>query len=129
MAALTVLSLLDPFDPKDPASRQRTYRFASSSPTWKKLFAIMAQITGKPYKVTYRPVSEARELEARAKAANDEELETAASHRLVQGTEGTLLPQPWDNSKFPEAAEKVRGVEEGLKAAWQDEKYRNAYGV
>lgn len=89
----------------------------------------MERITGKPYKVTYRPVSEARELEAQAKAENDEELETAASHRLVQGTEGTLLPQPWDNSKFPDAAEKVRGVEEVLKSAWQNERYGKTYGV
>jgi len=89
----------------------------------------MERVTGKPYKVIYRPVSEARELEARAKAANDEKLETAASHRLVQGTEGTLLPQPWDNSKFPEQAAKVVGIEEGLKQAWQNETYWKAYGI
>ena len=77
----------------------------------------MERVTGKPYKASYRPVSEARELEARAKAENNVELETAASHRLVQGTEGTLLPQPWDNSKFPEQAVKVVGIEEGLKKA------------
>ena len=89
----------------------------------------MERVTGKPYKVTYDPVSEARELEARAKAANDEQLETAASHRLVQGTEGTLLPQPWDNSKFHDQAAKVVGVEEGLKKAWRDDQYRKVYGL
>lgn len=129
VATFTVLTLLDPFDPKDPASRQRTYRFASASPTWKELFAIMQHITGKPYEVTYRPVLEARELEQRAKAEHDEELETAASHRLIQGTEGTLLPQPLDNGKFPEAAEKVLGIEEGLRRAWKDEKFRKIYGL
>lgn len=123
------MTLLDEFNPGDQTSRQRTYRFASASPTWKELFAIMEKVTGKPYQVTYRPVSEARELERRAKAENDEELETAASHRLVQGTEGTLLPQPWDNSEFPEVAQKILGVEEGLKLVWQDERFKKLYGL
>jgi len=129
VAGLTVLTLLDPFDAEDPHSRQRTYRFAQSSPTWKELFSIMEKLTGQPYRVTYRPVSEARELERRAKETGDEELETAASHRLVQGTEGTLLPQPWDNPKFPEMAKKVRGVEEVLTEAFHSGKYKSFYGL
>jgi hypothetical protein len=125
----TVLTLLDPFDADDPRSCQRTYRFAQASPTWKELFGIMEKVTGQPYQVTYRPVSEAKELERRAKETGDEEMETAASHRLVQGTEGTLLPQPWDNSKFSEVAKKARGVEEVLREAFHSEKYKSFYGL
>jgi len=128
VAAFTVLTLLDPFDVEDSRSCQRTYRFAQSSPTWKELFGIMEKVTGHPYRVTYRPVSEAQELQRRAKEMGDEKLESAASHRLVQGTEGTLLPQPWDNSKFPEIS-KIRGVEEVLKEAFHSEKYKSFYGL
>jgi hypothetical protein len=124
-----VLTLLDPFDAEDPHSRQRTYRFSQSSPTWKELFGIMEKVTDQPYQITYRPVSEARELERRAKETRDEKLESAASHRLVQGTEGTLLPQPWDNSKFPEIAQKIRDVEEVLREAFHSEEYKSFYGL
>jgi hypothetical protein len=88
----------------------------------------MEKVTGHSYRVTYRPVSEARELERRAKEIGDEKLESAASHRLVQGTEGTLLPQPWDNYKFPEIA-KIRDVEDVLKETFHSEKYKSFYGL
>ena len=129
VAEFTVLTLLDPFDAEDPHSCQRTYRFSQASPTWKELFGIIEKVTGQPYQVTYRSVSEARELERRAKEMGDEKLESAASHRLVQGTEGTLLPQPWDNYKFPETAKKIRGVEEVLREAFHAEKYKSFYGL
>ena len=32
----------------------------------------------------------------------DVELELAASHQVIQGTGRTLLPEPYDNEKFPE---------------------------
>jgi len=94
----------------------------------KGLFDIMEKVTGQRYQVTYRPLSEARELERRAKETRDEKLKSATNHRLVQGTEGTLLPQPWDNSKFPEI-EKIRDVEGVLGEAFHAEKCKSFYGL
>jgi hypothetical protein len=36
--------------------------------------------------------------------------ELAASHQVIQGTGGTLLPAPYDNKRFPEV--ETQGLEE-----------------
>jgi hypothetical protein len=48
------------------------------------------------------------------------ELELKASHQLVQGREGTLLPLPADNDQFLQVNPK--GLEEALKAVFNDPK-------
>jgi hypothetical protein len=40
----------------------------------------------------------------------DVDAELAASHQVIQGTGRTLLPEPYDNGKFPEV--KVETLEE-----------------
>jgi hypothetical protein len=59
-------------------------------------------------------------LEKKGKDTGDVELELKASHQLVQGREGTLLPLPADNDKFPQV--KPTGLEEALKAVFTDPK-------
>lgn len=81
--------------------------------TWREIFSILHSVTGHEYDVKYHPVSEAWQLQNEAKAKNDDKLEMQASHRIVQGTEGTLLPKPYDNNKFPNV--KVTRVEETYK--------------
>ena len=44
--------------------------------------------------------------------------ELAASHQVIQGTEGTLLPKPYDNGRYPEV--KPQGLEETWRAMLQD---------
>jgi hypothetical protein len=46
----------------------------------------------------------------------DAELE--ASHQVIQGTGRTLLPEPYDNHKFPE--EHPQGLEETFSAMFED---------
>lgn len=68
--------------------------------------------TGFPYRVTYRPVEEALEMSREAERLNDDFEAMRASHRVVQGSDGTLLPEPYDNYRFPMVH--VHGVEEVL---------------
>jgi len=125
--AFTARSMLSPLDGADPASRHRTFRFHGESPSWKQIFEILKRITGYEYEVTFHPVSEAWKLQAEAKEKHDDKLEMNASHRIVQGTEGTLLPEPYDNEKFPDV--KAEGVEEVLRAAFADEKQKAFLGL
>jgi hypothetical protein len=77
--------------------------------------------------VTYIPVDQALELEQKGKETGDVELELKASHQLVQGREGTLLPLPADNAKFPDV--KPKGLEEALKAVFNDPEKRGWLGL
>jgi hypothetical protein len=114
----TVQTLLDPFDGAQAGSRQRSYRFNGGPYTWKEIFAVLHRITGFEYEVTYIPVEEALETERKGKETGDIELELKASHQLIQGREGTLLPGPFDNEKFP--AVKPKGLEETLKRVFDN---------
>ncbi|KAM0254973.1 hypothetical protein ACHAQJ_006201 [Trichoderma viride] len=98
--AYTVETLRHPFSTAENGHR-RTYRFHGSSPTWKEIFDKLETITGHKYEVTYHDVETAVEKEARAKRLGDVELELEASHQLIQGRGGTLLPEPFDNDLFP----------------------------
>jgi hypothetical protein len=97
------------------------------SPTWREIFGTLKDTTGKEYQVTYLDVESANEEEQQAIANGDVDAELAASHKLIQGREGTLLPQPWDNDRFP--AIRPESVEVVLRKAFASEKYRKAYGL
>ncbi|OCL14880.1 NAD(P)-binding protein [Glonium stellatum] len=120
-------TLSDPFDESIPTSRQRTYRFNGGPYTWSQIFSTLEKITGHPYDVTYVPVEQVLEKEARAKEIGDVDLELEASHQLIQGREGTLLPQPWDNGRFPNV--KPKGLEEALKQAFGNPGMREFLGL
>lgn len=120
-------TLSDPFDESAPTSRQRTYRFNGGPYTWGEIFSALERITGYPYEVTYIPVERALEKETHAKEIGDVDLELEASHQLIQGREGTLLPQPWDNGRFPSV--KPKGLEEVLKQAFEDPNMREFLGL
>jgi hypothetical protein len=107
--------------------RRRTYRMNGSSPTWDDIFETLKDITGKEYQVTYLDVESAKEEELQAIADGDVDAELAASHKLIQGREGTLLPQPWDNDRFPTI--KPKSMEAVLRRAFASEKYRKFYGL
>jgi hypothetical protein len=98
-----------------------------SSPTWDDIFETLKDITGKEYQVTYLDVESAKEEELQAIADGDVDAELAASHKLIQGREGTLLPQPWDNDRFPTI--KPKSMEAVLRRAFASEKYRKFYGL
>ncbi|KAM0524465.1 hypothetical protein ACHAPE_000559 [Trichoderma viride] len=98
--AYTIETLRHPFSVADNGHR-RTYRFHGGSPTWKEIFDDLEAITGHKYSVTYLDVETAVEKEARAKELGDVDLELEASHQLIQGRGGTLLPEPFDNDLFP----------------------------
>lgn len=126
-AAFTVRTLLFPFNPSSATSRQRTFRFHGESPSWLELFAMLHRITSHEYVVTYHPVEEALVMSRQADALHDDKLAMNASHRVVQGMEGTLLPRPWDNDKFPDVV--VKGAEEVLKKGYTDPKTKAWYGL
>ncbi|KAL7911440.1 NmrA-like family protein [Trichoderma gamsii] len=107
--------------------KKRTYRISGSSPTYKEIFETLERVTGRRYNVTYLEVESASIEEADAKRREDIEQELAASHKLVQGRQGTLVPYPWDNSRFPSI--QPRSVEECLRAAFQNRNWRVAYGL
>jgi hypothetical protein len=122
-----ILTFLDPFDASSASSRQRTYRFHGGPYTWREIFDTLRRITGYSYDVTYLPVDQALELEKVGKETGDVELELKASHQLVQGREGTLLPLPADNTKFPQV--KPKGLEQALKAVFDDPDQRSWLGL
>jgi hypothetical protein len=111
----TICTLLDPFDESSVQARQRTYRFNGGPYTWPQILAGLEKATGTKYQITYLPVEKAAEREKLAKETGDVDLELEASHQLVQGREGTLLPLPHDNDRFPEV--KLISLEESLKGA------------
>ncbi len=127
VAAYTVRTMLLPFDAADAASRQRTFRFQAGAPSWKEIFAMLQRITGHAYDVTYKPVEEALALSRRAEELKDDKLAMSASHRVVQGSNGTLLPKPYDNSRFPDVHPKT--VEEVLAAGLTNPANRGWYGL
>ncbi|UKZ60125.1 uncharacterized protein TrAtP1_001410 [Trichoderma atroviride] len=98
--AYTIETLRHPFSVAENGHR-RTYRFHGGSPTWKEIFDDLEAITGHKYSVTYLDVETAVEKEARAKELGGVDLELEASHQLIQGRGGTLLPEPFDNDLFP----------------------------
>jgi hypothetical protein len=77
--------------------------------------------------VTYLDVESAKQEEAEAIREGNVDKELAASHKLIQGREGTLLPQPWDNDRFPWVTPK--SLEETLRAAFESNHYRKLYGL
>ncbi|KAF2121040.1 hypothetical protein BDV96DRAFT_610025 [Lophiotrema nucula] len=117
---------------KEPISataegHRRTYRISESSPTYAEIFDILQRVTGRRYSVEYLDVESAQEEERAANASGDTEAELAASHKLIQGREGTLLPVPWNNERFPGV--KPAGLEDSLRAAFAHPKLRKAYGL
>ena len=106
---------------------RRTLRLSSASPTYKEIFSTLEKVTGRKYGVTYLDVETATEEEKEAKARGDVDAELSASHKLIQGLEGTLLPEPWDNEKFPDV--KPMDVEEALRRAFENPSFRKVYGL
>ena len=76
---------------------------------------------------TYFDVEQAVAREAAAKAAGDVELELEASHQLIQGREGTLLPAPYDNERYPDI--KPAPVEVVFEQVWADPAKRRFWGL
>jgi hypothetical protein len=109
------------------APSRRTLRLSGSTVTYKEIFEILERVTGRKYEVTYLDVESAIEEERRAKEAGNVDAELSASHKLIQGREGTLVPQPWDTNKFPNVM--PVSVEDALTAAFSDPLLRKAYGV
>lgn len=110
---------------KEPLSdqakgRQRTYRISGADVTYAEIFEILERLTGRKYEVTYLDVESAKAEEAEAKKTGNVNAELAASHKLIQGREGTLLPQPWDNHRFPHIH--PESVEEVLRDAITSER-------
>ncbi|KAI9695584.1 MAG: hypothetical protein M1820_008509 [Bogoriella megaspora] len=112
---------------KSTKGRQRTYRVSGANISWQELFRIVEKIRGLTYQVTYLDVEEASKEEADALKEEDIEKELAASHKLIQGREGTLLPQPWDNGRFPDI--KPMGIEVALGKAYSSAYYKAVYGI
>lgn len=125
-AAYLVGTLLDPL-PGSSEGRRRTYRFSESSPTYAVLFEMLRIVTGRDYVVEYLNVETAQLEEGAARERGDVDAELAASHKQIQGRQGTLLPMPWDNSRFP--AVNVLNLKDSLTAAFASPKLRNAYGL
>ena len=111
----------------DHGGHRRTYRVSGRDATYTQIFNILESIRGKRYNVTYLDVEDAMKEEAQAKALGDVDAELSASHKLIQGREGTLLSKPWDNDRFPQMQPK--DVEECLRAAFNNENFRQAYGL
>jgi hypothetical protein len=113
-AAAYVVASLKTLARKD---ERRTFRLSSASLTYNDIFSILQKITGRNYDVTYIDVEAATGEERGAQARGDVDAELSASHKLIQGLEGTLLPEPWDNDKFPEV--QPLGVEEALRREFE----------
>lgn len=131
--AFFVATLSDPIPlPGQPIGttkgRRRAYRFQGSSPTWAEIFEVLEKVTGEKYEVRYHDVEEALKKEARGKETGNVDLELEASHQMVQGKEGTLLPEPWDNGRFPGVG-KPKGVEEALREGFANKDIRPVLGL
>jgi len=127
VATYLVCTLLDPFNPSQAESRQRTYRFHGGPYTWPQILDALEKVTGFKYDIKYISVELAAEREKKAKETGDVELELEASHELVQGREGTLLPLPKDNDKFPWV--KIKSLEEALKGGFENPEVRKVLGL
>ncbi|KIW30498.1 uncharacterized protein PV07_06240 [Cladophialophora immunda] len=125
-ARYLVETLKEPLSPQ-AKGRRRTYRISGSDPTYAEIFEILERVTGRKYDVTYLDVESAKQEEAQAKVSGDIDAELAASHKLIQGREGTLLPRPWDNDRFPQIHPK--NVEETLREAFASERAKLVYGL
>jgi hypothetical protein len=131
-AKYLVESLLDPIpnmqEPQgDTKGRRRTYRISGNTVTWEEIFRELGQVRGVHYNVDYCDIDGALDEEAAGRREGEIEKDLAASHKLIQGREGTLLPQPWDNNRFPHIQPK--GVKEALRAALSDSFCRTRYGL
>ncbi|KIW84437.1 hypothetical protein Z517_03687 [Fonsecaea pedrosoi CBS 271.37] len=125
-ARYLVETLKEPLSP-DAKGNRRTYRISGSNPTYAEIFEVLERVTGRKYNVAYLDVESAQREEAQARHAGDVDAELAASHKLIQGREGTLLAQPWDNARFPWIHPK--GVEETLREAFASERAKEVYGL
>lgn len=123
-AAYVVKTLLDPLSHSTDA-RRRTYRFSESSPTYATLFKTLETVTGREYQVEYLDVEAAQLEEQAAKQSGDVDAELSASHKLIQGRQGTLLPLPWDNERFPSVT--PSNLLDSLTAAFASPKLRKVY--
>lgn len=124
--AYTIETLRKPFSTANNGHR-RPYRFHGSSPTWREIFDELESITGHKYQVTYLDVETAVEKEARAKRLHDVDLELEASHQLIQGRGGTLLPEPFDNDLFPHIH--PESVQSGFEKVFKDPELKKSAGV
>jgi hypothetical protein len=61
-AEFLVCTLLDPV-----TAQERTYRFVGSNYSWTTIFSTLEKIQGAKWKVTYKPVSKAREEQKKAR--------------------------------------------------------------
>lgn len=84
-------------------------------------------MTGREYQVNYLNVEAARLEEQAAKEKGDIDAELSASHKLIQGRQGALLPLPWDNERFPEII--PASLVDSLTAAFASPKLRKVYGL
>lgn len=125
--ALYLTELLKTESPADQAPGRRTVRLPESTVTYSEIFRILEGVTGKKFEVTYLDVEKAEAEEQDARERGDIEAELATSHKLVQGREGTLVPQPWDNAMFPHI--KPATVQESLEAAFKAPWGRRMYGL
>ena len=122
-AAYVVATLRLPVEP----GAHRSFRLSTSSPTYEEIFDILRRITGNQYQVTYLQVESANDEEKAAQAAGDVDAELSASHKLIQGLEGTMLPEPWDNGIFPDV--EPMSIEAALRQAFETSSFRKAYGL
>ncbi len=125
-ARYLVETLKEPLS-EDTKGKQRTYRISGANITYGKVFETLERVTGRKYDVNYLHVESAIEEEKEAKESGNVDAELSASHKLIQGREGTLLPEPWDNDRFPQIHPK--SVEETLREAFASERLRKAYGL
>lgn len=125
--AYIVESLKDPLEGKGSKGRRRTYRLHGGSPTWGEIFGLLKKVTGREYQVTYLDVESAQHEEKEAIERGDVEAELAASHKLIQGRQGTLLPAPFDNDRFPSIQPKP--LESIFQKAFASPYYRKFYGL
>lgn len=109
------------------ANARRSFRFHGESPSWVELFQRLQAVTGHKYVVTYRDVEAARVKEAKAKELGDVEMELEASHQLIQGRQGTLLPLPFDNSRFPDI--RLESVNSALQRLFADPTKKSFLGL
>ncbi|KAJ9605002.1 hypothetical protein H2200_010391 [Cladophialophora chaetospira] len=126
-AKYLVETLKEPLS-EDAKANRRTYRISESNLTYGEIFDVLERVTGRKYDVTYLHVESALEEESEAKKSGDIDAELAASHKLIQGREGTLLPsETWDNARFPDIHPKT--VEKALREAFASKRLRKAYGL
>ncbi|KAJ7656736.1 hypothetical protein DFH06DRAFT_1410090 [Mycena polygramma] len=105
VAKFTVASVLLPFE--DPSHPLRELRVSGDCLTWKALMALLEEVQGVKYDITYLDPVEAAEKQEAARVNGDTEGELmwAACAMMANGL--ALLPEPSDNHRFafkPETA-------------------------